>query len=439
MSENEVESASVSPRLQGDSSEATLGDFWPKIAQNKWLFVAATLAGLTIGVGYTVWVPPRYEARTSFILPSIRPTPSGASALAASLGVGAPSGDTTLAMFRKILESDRVLRAVATPDKLDPEDLKVIRKVEDDSKSNTISISVTNRDPKLALRLTQRFLSELRKVNSELSLPSKGRKSELLVRTLANRERSLTQAEEQLELFTLNAKTAPAIPTASNASAGASAPAIAPAFRYRDQLTGVSLELETIARKLEVARNRSAVAASAHAPDYPPVSKWIGILQGQESRLAQLKTQFTEGSEEVADAQRAYDATLRLMRADVKKYARLIEQGVSGGVANLSDDEQALLQRVQSLRELADAAPREATEYQRLTRKVATLTTIVTQLRLQVEQARFEKEDDPNRWEVLDAPSIGEKPINKNYTRNILLAVLGLNFFAVPIALRRRR
>ena len=87
----------------------------------------------------------------------------------------------------------------------------------------------------------------------------------------------------------------------------------------------------------------------------------------------------------------------------------------------------------------ADAAPRESLEYQRLSREVGTLSSLVSQLRVDYEQAKLESADDPNRWEILDPPTADDEPINKKYSRNVALAALGGFFLGVPFALRRAK
>jgi uncharacterized protein involved in exopolysaccharide biosynthesis len=96
--------------------------------------------------------------------------------------------------------------------------------------------------------------------------------------------------------------------------------------------------------------------------------------------------------------------------------------------------------QIVALRRLAVRAPEDTLKLQRLAREVATLSDIVQQLRVSLEQARMEMSRDPNRWEVLEEGTLKEESVNKRWRRNLAITGgVGLVAGAMLAWIRHRR
>jgi uncharacterized protein involved in exopolysaccharide biosynthesis len=62
----------------------------------------------------------------------------------------------------------------------------------------------------------------------------------------------------------------------------------------------------------------------------------------------------------------------------------------------------------------------------------------VEALTLQYESARMDQATDPNRWEVLDQPALGDKPVNKSFALNMGLGTFASLFVGLALALAIR-
>ena len=424
----------------GDSLELLLG-------QKPLLLTSAVLLGI-VGMAYTSFVPARYEVKSTILLPGTKAQSSLASA-AQSLGVSTGSADTTLPMFRKILESESVTSAVSKKCGLPNRTLRQIRTIEDDGKTNSIDITVQHRDKAFAIKVASEYIVALRAENSKLSLPSKGRRIDNLLAALNNKNQALSEAEEKMERFVSTAKTSPGVAaplevssgsgSTAGTGAGGSGSTTIPAFRYQDQVTTLSIELEKLDNQLKLIDSKSEQASKIQPDDFPPVAAWKEQRSELQARLNTARALYNSESPEYRDVQTEYNEVEKLQQKDVDKYLDAVKRRVTGDVSKLDQDRAAVIRKIESIRRLANAAPREALEYQRLLRNVSTLSQIAANFRLEYERAKLDSADDPNRWEVLDAPTAAEEPVNKKYSRNVSLGALAGFFLAMPFALKRAR
>jgi uncharacterized protein involved in exopolysaccharide biosynthesis len=426
-----------SPRIAQPEDGAS-PDLLETLARRKWSVVAIMAAFALLGTIYTLWVPPRWAAHSVILLPGTRPSAAAGVAQSLGLSVGG-GGDTSLEMFHRILESERLLQMVSNATNLAPKDIKKLRTIEEDVKGGVLEITVTDRDSKKALAINQQMIDGLRLIVNELMLPSKGRKAEILSHDLADKNRQLAEAEQKLEEFTRNSVTAPVQASTTSlqgsGSSGMSATGVSPAFRYRDQLTTLNQELQKINAGLLSSIDKSQKAANGKSIDFPPVAIWQTRLSEAELELASARAVYSDDTPNVKQALGNYLRIQELMQKDVHRYLSQVSNDVTGGSASLDQQRQEILAQIASLKKLVSAAPKEATEFQRLSRRVNVLSSLAMQMQLQYEQASLDKEDDPNRWEVLDAPYIEDEPVNKNYVRNVGLAALfglAIAVFAVP-------
>ena len=396
------------------------------------------LVGLfaALGLGYTIWVPPRWSADSSILMPGSHA--NGLAGAAQQLGLGAAGGgDTSLAMFHKVLESERVLTMVQRQTGYSAKDVRRIRHVEEDAKGGSITISVVDRDRNKALRINHAMLNALGTIVNQLMLPSKGRRVSMLENSLTSYQNQLAGAERRLEKFNRTALTAPSTLGSVSTGAGASSasvPTVAAPFRYQDQITTLETQLKSLDARLSANQQKSQQAGQAGVSEFPAVETWEKQLVEVEGRLSAARAAYREDSPEVVRVKTEYDNVRQAEQRDIDRYLKAVEGRVVGGPAVLDQERQGILSQIASIRALAAAAPAETTEYQRLAREVAQLTGLVSQLRLEYAQAKLDSQDDPNRWVVLDQPSVADEPVNKNFVRNVGLAALVGFLLSVPIA-----
>ena len=410
-------------------------DLLDRLRNQKGLVLGLTGAFAALGFVYTLWVVPRWSADSSILMPGSRQ--NGLLGAAQQLGIASAGGETSLTMFHKVLDSERVLTMVQRQTGYPAKDVRKIRKIEEDPKGGSITISVVDRDRAKALRINRAMLNALGTIVDDLMLPSKGRRVAVLEASLQNKQRQLRTAENRLERFSRSALTAPGAlsTTATGGGSGTAAvPTVSPSFRYQDQITTLETDLQGLDARLNAAQQKSQQAGKAGVPEFPAFEAWQKELVEVEGRLSAARATYREDSPEVTRVRKEYDNVRAAEQRDIDRYLGAVESRVAGGTSVLDQERQSILSQIQAIRRLAAAAPREATEYQRLTREVAQLATLVSQLRLEDEQARLDSMDDPNRWVVLDQPNIAEEPVNKSFVRNVgLAAVLGF-LISVPLA-----
>ncbi len=427
-------SFSIAPSAE----ETVASDFYARLRRHRGPVLGIVAAFLALGFVYTTVVPPRWNAASTILMPGNRAT--GAAAAAAQLGLNVGSGgETSLSMFHKILDSERVLNIVSKQTGYPVKELRKNRRTDEDTKNNSLTVSVVDRNPKKALQVDRALLTALGSVVNDLMFPSRNRRTDVLEQSLSKQTRALSAAEDRLEKFSRNALTAPislGTVTSGSGPSAAAIPTVAPPFRYQDQVTTLQTQLQSLDAQLSAGQQKSQKAGADTVPDFPPVEVWQKQLAEIEGRLSAARAAYREDSPEVMRIKKEYDNVRVLEQRDIDRYLGAVESRVAGTSAKLDQDRQGVLSQIAAIRKLAAAAPREATEYQRLARDVAQLTSLVTQLRLQYEQSRLDSLDDPNRWVILDQPAIDEDPVNKNFARNMGLAgVLGF-LLAIPVANR---
>lgn len=230
---NEIAEISSGPREErGMGDDLRITPRWVEVAHLLWnrrlriaLWVAVGLASSY----FFVWYFCKYEATVelmppdnasgglSSLLPALSrggPVSSGLAGLAGDL-VGAKS---TTALFAKMLQSRTVEDSLI--DRFDL--LKVYGKkyhtdgrkrlskstsIEEDKKSGVLTVTVRDRDPKLALALARGYTEELDRLLSKVATSSARREREFIEQRLVEEKKALEQAEQKLSQFSSGSMT----------------------------------------------------------------------------------------------------------------------------------------------------------------------------------------------------------------------------------------
>lgn len=398
------------------------------ILLSQWHRLVAVLGCFVVGGAiYTFLLPPRWEARGTLVIPAQRT--SSTQSIAQSLGIGY-AGDSALGSYHKILESERVLEAVSLTTSISKRELKAHRMIEDDPKSNTITVSYSDASKPRAVEVVRDFIRNLRTVNTQLGLSQSSMKVAKIEKELSDQSIDLREAEQRLEQFYVRAKTSPILQGSGISSGGS----IAFGLQYKDKLENLELQVKLLDTNLRQLDLKAFKSSALGVPDIPALGNWTSKLSELDRRLTEARSTYPENSPEVQSLIKARNATFKTGQEETSRYLAAVRDRVSNATALKDEDRTSTLAQVDTVKQLVEAAPREATQFQRLVRRVGTLSALVNQLSLQLEQAKIDDRLDPNRWQVLDLPEVSEDPINKNFLRNILLALISGLFIAVPVA-----
>lgn len=379
-------------------------------------------------VAYTFFVPPVYQAKATVILPAQSvPTPA-LGGLASTLGLQLGNSEQdSLMMIKAILESRRVAVEVAKQVGVDPDKLEM--DVREDRFANTLSLRVRDGDSERALRLSSLYIESLRAANKSLRLPTRSVAIAELESLLDSRQQQLMESEALLEDFLRGSQTAPFQMGLGGFS---------PNLSYKDQLNALRFEYEQLTAQLEDIDRRTSASARLLPDDLPPVMKWAEELTRMEAELTAKRATLAPGSTELRQMEQQYADAQQSLKRDVDNYLESIRERVAESTADIETQRVGIEEKISSLEVLAEVAPSEMTAYARLRRDTEILNSIVQQVRLELEQARLDRTNDPNRWEVLDEPYLEPKPINKRYGRNGAVALLLGVVLGAVIAGRQR-
>jgi len=422
--------------MANEQEEITLADLFAVIWQRKWTVAVVTILSVLVGVLAT-WLPaPVYEASSTLLFPA-----GGASplvGLAQSLGISVSSGGAVpLKMYRAVLESDRIRALIAQQAQVSPKLLLQITTVKDDPQASLITVTVRHKNPRLAQRVAKLYVSALARLNRELNLPLARNQVEFLERELALRTRQLRKAEEEL----LRRQQQMAQESGAPSSGGGAAVGIAtsplralgsslvgPDSTYLQQLNAAQLQLKQVQQQIAAAREaaqRAAKSATELPADLPPAASWRQKLTELEYELRVAELTYGPDAPNVVRLKRQMELTRQQLRKEIENYLRAVRLNLDVNLAPLELQRVGLEAQIVALRRLAVRAPEDTLKLQRLAREVATLSDIVQQLRVSLEQARMEMSRDPNRWEVLEEGTLKEQPVNKRWKLNTALALLG--------------
>ncbi len=406
--------------ISSDSGEfrTLLGQYWK-------LVLAVTLLFNLIAVAFVVTSTPKWKGITSLLV--VTPDASKGSA---QLAILSQTASTPLRTIKGVVMSNRVTDAIIKKFDLDWKKFDSNFKVTDESQSNQLIIEYVDTDKAKIVQVLNFSVDKLGELDEALSFTTGKRQAVTLKTAVESKSAEVTAAETDLLKFQKTMKTLSDPQNPKSVSV------------YLERLQSLEFELGSTKIQLDKLRNQlNASAKNNLVPaDVPGGREWIAKISVLENDLNVLRKKYTDEYPEVIQAKRDLDAARASFRKIVEKYLTTIDQGLDPKLAELQARQVLLEYQVQKAREFAAVAPREALELARKVSEIATLRSVLNNLRAQYEQARVDSEVGRVRWNVLDYPYIERVPVNKSFKVPAILAtVLGVAVALILASLLDKR
>ena len=407
---------------------------WNRIKAKRRLVLSITGVLIAVSLVYTFIKTPVWEAKTVLLFPS-RPASSGSAMMDALAAAGGGGSSSPIKVFSEILKSDKVRTYVAQHAKVNKEKLEKEVAIKEQMPSNSIVLTSKDTSTAKAQLILHSYVSALKELNAELNIPSIQGDASLLKKELDQKTSLLKTAEEKLQAFLERAKTAPAIMPASASSGGGFMPGPS---RWAEQQKKVELELKQANALIQKINSQTFLASKApHELEaaLPPVKIWRRKLIQLQYDLKVKEISAGPESPEVVSLKKQIELTQSQLKTEVDRYLKTTELGASAQTIDLVTKKAGLEAELEGINRIVEQAPKEATEYQRLTREVALLSGTLQNLYTQYELVKLQAIKDPNRWQVLDDAVLSDKPINKQYGLRFAMGMVFGLFIGVSLAL----
>ncbi|MHB0913516.1 MAG: GumC family protein [Armatimonadota bacterium] len=421
--------------------EINLLDYVSVLARRKWVIAAVTVATVLIA-GILLSITPRvYEGEATLLFPS----QNAGSDILSKLGdmpllgnIPSLSGkDVYTSVLKSRTLSDRVCRRI----RLDRYDLdyidlqKCIGIVTPKEGGMVITCQVPTswlkpyvpkgalkrRTAKLAARVANTYVSELRKYDNSNAL-FMGRKSRLYIEgQLADSKEKLAGAEESLEKFQ---QENPTLVPPEESSAY-----LEQVLELERQQAAIGIDMQGIERQItKVHATWSAGAPEGISPeafvDSPAVSGLHSQLVNLEIKRATLLEDLTEDHPEVVSINQEIDKINARMHAEVASlisgkavsadpaHQELLKQLVTFEVtkSGMEARSSALASAISKMEEQITTLPPKEMQYVRLLRDLKAAETIYTTLLVEHSKARITEGKEKDGFIVLDEAIVPKKP-----------------------------
>ena len=400
-------------------------------SRRKTMFAVTGLA-LAAGVAYTMLAPAIWEAKATIVFPVRTQSLLGTGSfeqqgLAATL----TGGPTPLKIFGGMLESERALDFVAKGVGKNRRDVKSARTVQEQGSENSITIGARDKDPETAKKIVALHIAALKQINETVSKPLISGDATVISAQLAEQKKKLAAAEQDLLVFQQHALTAPTVITMGT---GKDSSVIPTSGRWADMDKQLEIQMATLDSSIRDTEER-ARSISGKLKDLPaalpPVEKWRSKLIEQEYDLKVKGLTLANEAPEMVKLRKSIAVTKEQLQSELTKYTQAALEGLvdpTGGTSKLPSyltQRVALEAQIAAVKKLAKLAPGEAIKLSQLTRTVTTQSAIVAQLQAQYQLASLQSDRDPNNWEVLDEPRVDDKAVNKSFSKNLTLSMIG--------------
>lgn len=403
--------------------EFDLSEVTSRLRANRLLIAALTTLAAGASIVYTLVQEPVFETRASIILPVLQSNRPGL------LG-GLAGGGSTLDMLAAIMQSDRADNAVLKDLPLTKRQLNSARDIQTDSKANIVKIRVQNKDAELTRTLAQRTIDTLRALDDELRGKPRLQSLKSIEQSLADRNKSLEDAEDRLREFREGAVVDGDLTNEFKAL-----------LRTK--------EAEAASARSAVADLKRRLASAANlgdrlSLDAEPAKTLRNQLREAQVELTSKRSILGPENPEVVEAQAKVNALSDKVQKEISGYLGAVDRSVVGGsdpegLASLETKRVMLEAEAEALREVVRRIPEESFQIRMLEARAETLRLVVQQLEGQLETARVELAVDPQAWTVLDAPHTLPDPVNKSLSRAAFLgAFIGLAI-GLFLALRKKQ
>lgn len=393
-----------------------------------------------VGIGllavYTIWVPARWEAKTTVLFAPATPSVTNMSSVAAAVSSSAFGGPSVLKMNKMLLESERTLEYVrqrmAFPgaESDQKEKLRKFRMVDTDQSSNTLTLTVQAMTPEEARKASHLYIGALRLTSQKFNLQRTGSDVQKLADSVVAKQKELDKAADDLQKFEEKSLTAVSLVTMGQ---GDNATPLATPGPWQNSLRNAEIDLTNAQAALERLKNDAgkAVDVSSTLPTYVTFTEKLRQnVVTQQSNVMMLSNKFGPAAPELIRAKRDLTVAEQQLTAEVNRYRSSFGMGTADQALTQAALKEAQMQgNVNALRKLTAAAPAEAKTYMTLVRRVALLTGVTMKFEAQLAVARLSEGNDPNRWNIVDDAVVADKPVNKSFLRNCTIgAILGILF-----------
>lgn len=379
---------------------------------SRWKTIAAcAVLGIVVMVAYMTVKPAQYRANAVLILPFEDSSGGGLSSL---LEKAAP-----LSILRGILTSHAAIDKISKETGIPYGKVKDNLKITTSTSENQLSLSVKVTNKESGIKVLDASIKTLQQLSRASTISVSARQAELLESSIREREEKLEATEQELVQFSKNARTAPD-PSSPLSSAEY-------VRRYKEN----TLALERTKKELDVKRaeaQRRLGTGQTIPTGIPEIEEWRKKVGELEFQLRSALGQFGDGNPQVARLRLDLRAAREGLQTAVQAYLVSANQGLSPELATLESAYAVLKWENQTLKEISDAAPKEAANFSRLNREVISLTESLKALREQHDQAVTKAEVEKVRWSVLVPPYAEDKPANKSLTSHIATGI-GLGGF----------
>lgn len=401
---------------------------------HKWL--VATIVGFVVGLGviYTMFSKPVWEASATIVFPSRTPSILGGGGMTdqSSLASALTGGPTPLKIYKGFLESERVLKMVSEATGMKRKDVFRARKIVDQSMESSLTVTARSTSAGEAVKVVQAHLEALNKVNTEVNEPLYEDDALVLGKKLGEQRIKVERIESQLLSFQQHAVTAPMV---SATGSGKDSTVIAGPARWQELQKQIEIGIQKVNGNIQSVRKQVMASGKSGAipSNLPPVKKWRDRLVELEYELKLKELTFAPESPEVFQLQETVKETRAKMEKEIAAYAGAIDSGAidptagENSLAGLVTERFGLEAQLSAVKRLAALAPGESITLSQLTRELATQSAILQQVQAQYELAKIQEMRNPNRWQVLDEPEIDEDPVNKSYSKaGVMFGLLGM-------------
>jgi uncharacterized protein involved in exopolysaccharide biosynthesis len=405
---------------------------------------ACAVVGATVGIVMTAMRTPEYAARMSVFFPA-RASVLGSTGLGegGSLGAAAmlgSSGPSPLRIFQAFLESETAVSDIRKAFNFKRKDLLENRALDADPRTNVLTVTFIDPDPKRAQRVLHKHVEELRRINSKVSFNTMEDDLRVIRNRLDQARRKMSETEAKLVAYQRNTISAPTVST------GPTGVSSTPAS-WAQSLIQLQMEQERIDRTLSASKARVQALAkmSSDVPsELPPIKRLRPKLLDISYELELKRRTLGPQAPEVTRLEAQLRVTQKALTTELQAYmtgvnTNLIDPSTpEGQIPALLTSRTVNDAQISVLRRLAQAAPTESMQLNRLYSQINLQAGIVQTLTTQYLTASLQAQRDPNRWVILDEPWVDDRPVNKSFGRTALVgAFLGL-FVGVALAVIRR-
>jgi uncharacterized protein involved in exopolysaccharide biosynthesis len=410
--------------------------------ERRWLVAIVLAVSLGLGICYTFFAPPVWEAQATVIFPVRQPSVLGASGADASALASALGGPTPVRVYAGILESARTRAFVAEQTGMRRKEVEKMTKVLDQSMENSITVLARSTDPELAKRVVQLNLDALETINEDLNMPLAENDVDALNKRIDDQRTRIAEAEGQLLEFQNTAITAPRVTAAGTSRETAILAAPASWVATLRELEIQRAKVESEIKQAYQWGDRIAANGEETPSPFPGAEKWRTTLAELDYELRVAKLTYSTQAPEVTKIEDQIEIARTKLEDEIASYVEATRAGFiapSGtgalDIPKLLSDKVSLDAQIEAVGKLVELAPGEAIELSRRMREIATDTMILHTLEGQLQLAILQQSRDPNRWEVLDSPTLSEEPVNKSFLRNGVVSLFGGLVLAFALAL----